>query len=103
MDKEINCLSDLFIEIGGLIKNYEHSVNINSIKKEKERLYSIGEITKIYPKLTKYILTKAVNSGMIPVTWIGNERHFYEADVEKFLKSKTQKDCIVNSSWRVND
>ena len=42
MGKEINCLSDLFIEIGGLIKNYEEHLSIDAAKEDKEQLYGIN-------------------------------------------------------------
>ena len=105
MNREINCLSDLFIEIGSLIKIYEDSQSINSAKEQTDRLYSINEVTKIYPKLTKYILTKAINDGTLSAIWIGHERHFYAKDIENYLQSNTKKKEISNSinSWRTNE
>lgn len=104
MGKEINCLSDLFIEIGGLIKNYEEHLSIDAAKEDKEQLYGINEITKIYPKLSKYILTKAINEKILPVTWIGNERHFYISDIENFLQTSTKRSNINNvTSWRTSE
>lgn len=105
MNKEITCLSDLFIEIGGLIKNYEEHLSIDAAKEDKEQLYGINEITKIYPKLSKYILTKAVNENVLPVTWIGNERHFYISDIENFLQTSTQRKNVVDNltSWRTSE
>ena len=92
MEKEnITCLSDLFIGIGNLIKSYENNLELDTVKESKKELYSINEIMEIYPKLSKYIITKAINEKLLPVTWIGNERHFYISDVDNFLQASTNK------------
>ncbi len=101
MDKDVKALSDLFIEIGGLIKKYEDNVRIRKAKQEVDQLYGINEIGEIYPKLTKHILTKAIQDGSLPVTKVGNERCFYMSDIQKFLESNTQKKNIT--AWRTNE
>lgn len=99
MNKEITCLSDLFMEIGSLIKNYETNVSVNTFKEEHNQLYGINDIIKMYPSLSKYILTNAINEGLLPVTWVGHERHFYINDIENYLQSKTEKVDSIDS-WR---
>jgi len=101
MDKDVKALSDLFIEIGGLIKKYEDNVRIRKAKQEVDQLYDINEIGEIYPKLSKHILTKAIKDGSLPVTWIGNERCFYMSDIQKFLETNTQRYDI--KAWRTSE
>ncbi len=103
MEKEnITCLSDLFIGIGNLIKSYENNLELDTIKESKKELYSINEIMEIYPKLSKYIITKAINEKLLPVTWIGNERHFYISDVDNFLQASTNKKNNI-TTWRTHE
>lgn len=103
MEKEnITCLSDLFIGIGNLIKSYENNLELDTVKESKKELYSINEIMAIYPKLSKYIITKAINEKLLPVTWIGNERHFYISDVDNFLQASTNKKNNI-TTWRTHE
>ena len=103
MEKEnITCLSDLFIGIGNLIKSYENNLELDTVKESKKELYSINEIMEIYPKLSKYIITKAINEKLLPVTWIGNERHFYISDVDNFLQASTNKKNNI-TTWRTHE
>ena len=104
MNRDINCLSDLFIEIGGLIKIYEDNMKVNQLKEDTKQLCGITEVIKIYPSLSKYILTNAINDGLLPVTWVGNERHFYISDIEAFLQTRTQKNKAHSlTSWRTSE
>ena len=59
MNESINSLSDLFFEIANVLKNYEENTKIEKIKNEKDQLYSLSEVSQIYPKLTKYVLKNA--------------------------------------------
>lgn len=103
MEKEnITCLSDLFIGIGNLIKSYENNLELDIVKESKKELYSINEIMEIYPKLSKYIITKAINEKLLPVTWIGNERHFYISDIDNFLQASTNKKNNI-TTWRTHE
>lgn len=103
MEKEnITCLSDLFIGIGNLIKSYENNLELDTVKESKKELYSINEIIEIYPKLSKYIITKAINEKLLPVTWIGNERHFYISDIDNFLQASTNKKNNI-TTWRTHE
>lgn len=103
MEKEnITCLSDLFIGIGNLIKSYENNLELSTVKESKKELYSINEIMEIYPKLSKYIITKAINEKLLPVTWIGNERHFYISDIDNFLQASTNKKNNI-TTWRTHE
>lgn len=101
MNKDIGSLSELFIEIGGLIKKYEDNLRIRKAQQQVDQLYNVNEIGEIYPKLTKHILTNAINKGDLPVTWIGNERCFYMSDIQKYLDANTQQNDIT--SWRTNE
>lgn len=105
MKHEIENLGDIFIEFGNRIKQYQIDTNTEKIKDEKEQLYSIKEVEKIYPMLSKYLLTKAVNEGQLPVTYIGHVRHFCLKDIDDFLERNTQKKLSPNSftSWRTNE
>lgn len=105
INKEIENLGDIFIEFGSRIKKYQLEVMAEKIKEEKEQLYSITEVEKIYPKLSKYILTKAINEGQLPVTFIGNVRHFYLKDIDAFLERSRQQKLNPNSftSWRTSE
>lgn len=103
MNNEFNGLGDLYISIGNLIKQYEEDMHIKSMKDDIKQLYSINEVTKLYPKLTKYLLTKAINDGLLPVVWIGNERHFYANDIENYLNKNNHKNIHTLNSWRTNE
>ena len=103
MEKEnITCLSDLFIGIGNLIKSYENNLELDTVKESKKELYSINEIMEIYPKLSKYIITKAINEKLLPVTWIGNERHFYISDIDNFPQASINKKNNI-TTWRTHE
>ena len=103
MEKEnITCLSDLFIGIGNLIKSYENNLELDTVKESKKELYNINEIMEIYPKLSKYIITKAINEKLLPVTWIGNESHFYISDIDNFLQASTNKKNNI-TTWRTHE
>lgn len=62
-------------------------------------MFGINEIIKIYPQLSKHILTNAINGGLLPVTWVGNQRCFYISDVEKYLRSKTLRHEDIINTW----
>ena len=55
--------------------------------------------------LSKYHLTKAINEGKLPVTYIGHIRHFYLKDVDEFLEKNTKRKLSPNSftSWRTSE
>lgn len=92
-------MGDLLIQIGVLIKEYEGCslVTINEEKTETSglKLYSINEITKKFPRLSKHLITNAINNGKLKVTWLGNKRYFYLNDVENYLH---QSERIQSSS-----
>lgn len=98
---KIDCLSKLFFRIGEIVKEYEDYTKIEKVKEDKEELYSTSEITKIYPKLSKHTITKAISDGELPVTWIGNERLFYLKDVDRFLENHTVTKDL--KAWRTNE
>ena len=102
MNQEITKLSDLFIQIGQLIKSYEDNMFKESLHTEKDELYSINDILKLYPKLSKYFLTKCIQEGKLPVTWIGHVRHFKIPDIEKLLEGKVYTDDTAKQleRWR---
>lgn len=97
-------LSDLLFEIGNIVKAYEENIIIEKEPKVEEELYSISQVIQLYPMLSKHILTNAINSGKLKVTWIGNKRYFNLNDIDDYLKLKQEK--IVNNipetieSWR---
>ena len=100
-------LSDLFIEIGQLIKKYENNTYVESENIEKENvLYSINQVIELYPLLSKHILTNAINNGELEVTWIGNKRYFKLIDIDNYLKQKsgiiTNNMPDIIQSWRKN-
>ena len=98
MNKDIKSLSSLFFEIGNLIKEYEDYNKVKKAIEVKEELYGINEICEIYPVMTKHKITKAINAGELPVTWVGNERCFYLKDIDNYLASCTSKKNI--NTWR---
>jgi len=103
MNNEKNySLSDLFLDIGNLLKKYESNLTIKEETKNTEKMYSISEVITIYPQLSKHLLTKYVNEGLIPVSKIGNQRYFYKDDIENFLKSKSEikNSNLIMDSWR---
>ena len=67
-------------------------------------MYSINQVIQLYPLLSKHLITNAINSGELKVTWIGNKRYFKLNDIDDYLKQKQEK--VVNSipetiqSWR---
>lgn len=97
-------LSDLLFEIGNIVKAYEENIIIEKEPKVEEELYSIGQVIQLYPMLSKHIITNAINSGKLKVTWIGNKRYFNLNDIDDYLKLKQEK--IINNipetieSWR---
>jgi len=97
-------LSDLFFEIGNVIKNYEESSYVKEEIKVNDELYSINQIIELYPLLSKHILTNAINNGELKVTWLGNKRYFNLNDINEYLKLK--QETVHNSvpetleSWR---
>ena len=103
--EDIKSTGDVLIAMGKLMNDWENSKKITSVKEETEKLYGIDEVTKIYPKLSKYILTNAINAGLLPVTKVGNKRHFYKKDIEEYLKSNTTKIDVAAelNTWRNNE
>ena len=103
--ENVKSMGDLLIATGQLMNDYENSKKVITIKEETETLYGINEVTKIYPKLSKYILTNAINKGLLPVTWVGNQRHFYKKDIEEYLRSNTTKIDVAEelNTWRTNE
>jgi len=97
-------LSDLFFEIGNVIKNYEESSYVKEEIKVNDELYSINQIIELYPLLSKHILTNAINNGELKVTWLGNKRYFNLNDINEYLKLK--QETVHNTvpetleSWR---
>ena len=97
-------LSDLLFEIGNIVRAYEENIIIEKEPKVEEELYSIGQVIQLYPMLSKHIITNAINSGKLNVTWIGNKRYFNLNDIDDYLKLKQEK--IINNipetieSWR---
>ena len=98
MNNEVKTLSALFHKIGDIFEEYERNVKVRKAIAVREELYGINDICKIYPKMTKHIITAAINTGELPVTWIGNERCFYLKDIENYLESKTIRKDVT--AWR---
>ncbi|MBE6152767.1 MAG: helix-turn-helix domain-containing protein [Firmicutes bacterium] len=104
MENKKISLSDLFFEIGKLVKAYEDNSSIVKEEKDEEKLYSINQVIQLYPLLSKHLITNAINGGELKVTWIGNKRYFKLNDIDDYLKQKQEK--VVNSipetiqSWR---
>lgn len=97
-------LGDLILKIGQLIKEYE--TGTKNILKDENELYSINEIIELYPLLSKYIITNAINEGTLKVTWVGNKRYFKLEDVEEYLKKQqnnSDNNIMISeqlASWR---
>lgn len=104
-DYKICSIGDLFLEIGNLIKNYERNRLVSDDKKETSPMYDINEVIENYPQLSKHLITKYINEGLIPVTRIGNHRYFYKNDIEDLLKAKIESKEKTNTytSWRNNE
>ena len=60
-------------------------------EKKEEDLYSISQIIELYPILSKHLITNAINSGDLEVTWIGNKRYFKLNDIDNYLKKQQEK------------
>lgn len=106
MNNKINySLSDLLLDIGNLLKRYESNLTIKEETNNTKKMYSISEVINIYPQLSKHLLTKYINEGLIPVSKIGNQRYFYKDDIENFLKSKIEikNSNLIMDSWRDNE
>lgn len=105
MDKTIYKLSDVFLEIGNILKKYEDSSNITKEKEKVNSIYSINDVITLYPCLSKHIITKHINEGKLPVIRIGNHRYFYKEDIENILQAKPEKINISNklNTWRNNE
>lgn len=71
-----------------MIKQYENGIVEKS--NNEENLYSINQIIKLYPVLSKHILTNAINKGELKVTWIGNKRYFTLNDIDNYLSKRQQ-------------
>ena len=101
-NKKIYSIGDLILEIGKLIKSYEENINVREELNNADKMFDINEVISIYPQLSKHLITKYINEGLIPVTRIGNHRYFYKNDIDNFLKSKEElKDKKKNyNSWR---
>lgn len=92
-------LGDLLLRIGKLIKEYE--TGTRDVVKEENELYSINEIINLYPLLSKYIITNAINEGTLKVTWVGNKRYFKLEDIENYLKNQQDNNISEQiANWR---
>ncbi len=85
------------MELANIVKKYEDSETIN--EKEDKKLYTLNEIIELYPQLSTYLITKAINENKLKVIWIGNRRHFYKKDVESFINSDKKK---IETNWRIH-
>ena len=90
-----------------VLKKYEGCTNTSLIDNNKINLLDINRVIKMYPVLSKHILTNAINDGSINVTWIGNKRYFKEEDIEEFIERKKEQSNNVISktiaNWRNNE
>lgn len=107
-------LSDLLFEIANIVRKYEientnlidnKNINfyINDDSDEIPNLYSLSEVLKLFPKLSKYLITNAINCGKLKVTWIGSRRFFYLEDIKKYLDDLEYKNKDISSEisdWR---
>ncbi len=102
MENKIESLGDMFIEFGNRLNEYQVNANVEKLKDNKEQLYTVKDIEKIYPMLSKYHLTKAIKDGELPVTYVGHKRFFYLKDIDAFLEKNTLRELRPNSvtSWR---
>lgn len=85
------------MELALLVKKYEDGETIK--EKEDTKLYTLNEIINMYPSLSTYLITKAINENKLKVIWIGNRRHFYKKDVESFINSDKKK---IETNWRIH-
>lgn len=90
-------MSKFLIELAILVKKYEDGETIK--EKEDIKLYTLNEIINMYPSLSTYLITKAINENKLKVIWIGNRRHFYKKDVESFINSDKKK---IDTNWRIH-
>lgn len=84
------------MELAILVKKYEDGETIK--EEENKKLYTLNEILIMYPSLSTYLITKAINENKLKVVWIGNRRHFYKKDVEKFLNPDKKRE----TNWRID-
>jgi len=89
-------MSEFIMELAHIVKKYEDGETVK--EKEDTKLYTLNEITNMYPRLSTYLITKAINEDKLKVIWIGNRRHFYKKDVEKFLNP----DKKIETNWRID-
>lgn len=85
------------MELANIVKKYEDGETIK--EKEDTKLYTLNEIINMYPSLSTYLITKAINEGKLKVVWIGNRRHFYKKDIESFINSDKKE---IETNWRIN-
>lgn len=85
------------MELAHIVKKYEDGETIK--EKEDTKLYTLNEIINMYPSLSTYLITKAINEDKLKVVWIGNRRHFYKKDVESFINSDKKK---IETNWRIH-
>lgn len=90
-------MSEFLMELAILVKKYEDGETIK--EKEDTKLYTLNEIVNMYPSLSTYLITKAINENKLKVIWIGNRRHFYKKDVESFINSDKKK---IETNWRIH-
>ena len=76
----------------------------NSIQEKTSQLYGIEEILRIYPLLSKHLITNAINKNDLKSYWIGNKRYFYLSDIEDYINSNKMqsKNKEEIESWRTN-
>ncbi len=85
------------MEIATIVKKYERDEYFKTEESEDDTLYSLSEILTIYPSLSTYLITKAINEGKLNVKWLGNRRYFYKKDILEFINSSSEKD---SNNWR---
>lgn len=85
------------MELAHIVKKYEDGETVK--EKEDTKLYTLNEIINMYPSLSTYLITKAINENKLKVIWIGNRRHFYKKDVENFINSDKKK---IETNWRIH-
>lgn len=90
-------MSEFLMELAILVKKYEDGETIK--EKEDTKLYTLNEIINLYPSLSTYLITKAINENKLKVIWIGNRRHFYKKNVESFINSDKKK---IDTNWRIH-
>lgn len=90
-------MSEFLMELANIVKKYEDGETIK--EKEDTKLYTLDEIINMYPSLSTYLITKAINEDKLKVIWIGNRRHFYKKNVESFINSDKKK---IETNWRIH-